>query len=113
MMSYDLMLDFYGIKLKDPLTGELERAKNYKLRYYHSILNSYHNHLRISRILSCLNVTGFRSHAIKLVEFLLREIEGNKREKEEGLDPPLEELKKCSSVKFWLEYGEIETHTDK
>ena len=58
------MLDFYGIKLKDEETGELERSDNNKERYMNAILKSTHNHLRISRILNCLDVTGFRIYAI-------------------------------------------------
>ena len=37
--SYKLMLDFYGIKLKDEETGALERADNWRPRFHH--LNRY------------------------------------------------------------------------
>ena len=31
--SYQMMLDFYGMKLKSLETGEVERSENYKSRY--------------------------------------------------------------------------------
>ncbi len=33
MKSYKLMLDFYGMRLVDESTGELERAPNWKDRF--------------------------------------------------------------------------------
>jgi len=58
------MLDFYGINLKDEKTGVLKRSVNYEERYNNAIVKNIHNHLRLSRILNCLNVTGFRIYAI-------------------------------------------------
>ena len=35
LKSYEMMLDFYGIKLKSPETGEVERADNWQPRFKH------------------------------------------------------------------------------
>eukprot|EP00051_Salpingoeca_urceolata_P009941 m.120738 g.120738 ORF g.120738 m.120738 type:complete len:225 (-) comp16515_c0_seq3:270-944(-) len=48
--SYELMLDFYGMRLKDRDTGEIERSDNW-VRCYHNLNTSGHNYLRITRIL--------------------------------------------------------------
>ena len=48
-----MMLEFYGIRLSDEKTGDLERADNWKERFHH-LNHSMHNYLRITRILKCL-----------------------------------------------------------
>ena len=49
--SYQLMLDFYGMKLVDKRTGEIARRKKYFRRYINLNQNS-HNNLRISMLYS-------------------------------------------------------------
>ena len=39
LKSYKMMLDFYGMVLKNESTGEIERAENWKARFKH--LNRY------------------------------------------------------------------------
>jgi len=58
--SYTLMLDFYGMRLVSPETGEVDRSlppRNYAARYK-NLVRSSHNYLRISRILKCLSEFG-------------------------------------------------------
>ncbi|XP_067244347.1 opioid growth factor receptor-like protein 1 [Chanodichthys erythropterus] len=70
--SYKLMLDFYGIRLVDDSTGEVERADNWEERF--SNLNRYsHNNLRITRILKCLGTLGLKHYQAPLVRFFLHE----------------------------------------
>ncbi|XP_068117938.1 opioid growth factor receptor-like protein 1 [Hyperolius riggenbachi] len=72
MMSYKLMLGFYGIKLQNPKTGEVTRAYNWEERF--SNLNSHtHNNLRITRILKCLGEMGYQHFQAPLVRFFLEE----------------------------------------
>jgi hypothetical protein len=52
-----LMLDFYGMSLKNHDTGEIERSKNWKRRYS-NLCNSSHNWLRVTRILKSLGEFG-------------------------------------------------------
>jgi len=87
--SYELMLDFYGIKLVDS-TGKLTRADNWKSRYAH-LNRSFHNYLRITRILKCLGEVGLEHMKVHFVEHVLQEIFENN------------ELDNCydSCVKFW------------
>lgn len=75
LISFELMLDFFGMKMKDVKTGELERHEEWKERYKH--LNkkaNEHNFMRITRIIKCLCLTGLEMYATKFVEFLVEEI---------------------------------------
>lgn len=67
-----MMLAFYGIKIKDKHTGELVRSRqpNYKERFYKTLITSWHNHMRVTRILCSLKETGFGRYAAQLASFL-------------------------------------------
>ncbi|XP_076353194.1 opioid growth factor receptor-like protein 1 isoform X1 [Tachypleus tridentatus] len=72
LRAYNMMLDFYGIKLVNELTGEVKRGHNWEERV--KGLNKYlHNYLRITRILKFLGEAGFEDFKCPLVEFLLLE----------------------------------------
>jgi len=73
LRSYEMMLDFYGMKLKDRSTGELERSKNFKERY-RNLNRSSHNYLRITRILKCLGEMGFEHLKFSFLAFVAEEI---------------------------------------
>jgi hypothetical protein len=71
-MSYEMMLNFYGMKLVNFDTGEVTRAENWKQRF--SNLNrSEHNFLRITRILKSLGEMGLERYKMPLIQFLLTE----------------------------------------
>ncbi|XP_053083217.1 opioid growth factor receptor-like protein 1 isoform X3 [Pangasianodon hypophthalmus] len=70
--SYMLMLDFYGIELVSQETGKVKRAVNWKERFANLNRNT-HNNLRITRILKCLGLLGFRHYQAPLVHFFLEE----------------------------------------
>ncbi|KAM9444525.1 uncharacterized protein Hap1MRO34_025527 [Clarias gariepinus] len=72
LTSYKLMLDFYGIKLVDEETGDVERAFNWEERFKNLNRNP-HNNLRITRILKCLALLGFPRYQKPLVRFFLEE----------------------------------------
>ena len=71
-----MMLAFYGIKMKNRETGELARSRhpNYRERFYKTFIMSWHNHMRITRILCSLTETGFGRYAVELCRFLKAEI---------------------------------------
>ncbi|KAM7423263.1 hypothetical protein PAMA_011014 [Pampus argenteus] len=72
LMSYKLMLDFYGIMLCDEETGDVRRSSNWKERFNN--MNSHtHNNLRITRILKCLGTLGYQHYQAPLVRFFLEE----------------------------------------
>ncbi|XP_078103991.1 opioid growth factor receptor-like [Sander vitreus] len=72
LKSYELMLNFYGIRLCDENTGEVERASNWRDRFDN--LNSHtHNNLRITRILKCQGTLGYPHYQAPLVRFFLEE----------------------------------------
>lgn len=73
LLSYKMMLDFYGLRLVDEETGEIVRAENWKERFAH-LNRSFHNYLRITRILKSLGELGFEHLKLKFVEFMLKEI---------------------------------------
>ncbi|XP_051880934.1 opioid growth factor receptor-like protein 1 isoform X2 [Pristis pectinata] len=72
LQVYEIMLDFYGMKLEDKNTGTVSRAANWKERFEH-LNESQHNYLRITRILKSLGEFKFESFQIHLVHFLLYE----------------------------------------
>lgn len=76
--SYELMLDFYGIRLVSKETGDVEHADNWEERFDNMNRNT-HNNLRITRILKCLGTLGFKHYQEKLVKFFLHETLVEKR----------------------------------
>jgi len=58
--SYQLMLDFYGMRLVSAESGLLERVQPLSKcgTRYRNLTRSSHNYLRISRILKCLSEFG-------------------------------------------------------
>ncbi|KAJ8299427.1 hypothetical protein KUTeg_023487 [Tegillarca granosa] len=92
LKSYKMMLDFYGMKLEDEETGQIVRGDNYKERFAH-LNRSYHNYLRITRMLKSLGELGYEHLKRPFVEFVL----------EEALEK--ETLTNCvdSCYKYWLE----------
>lgn len=70
--SYEMMLNFYGLKLLNRETGEVDRAKNWRERFCH--LNySMHNYLRITRILKCLGELGLERYKAPFLRRMLHE----------------------------------------
>ncbi|XP_064601568.1 opioid growth factor receptor-like protein 1 [Liolophura sinensis] len=72
LKSYKMMLDFYGMKLKDEETGEVCRSENWEDRFKH-LNSSVHNYLRITRILKCLGELGLEHYKYPVVSFLIEE----------------------------------------
>ncbi|KAI0228908.1 Opioid growth factor receptor-like protein 1 [Lamellibrachia satsuma] len=72
LKSYEMMLDFYGMRLKDELNGAIERADNWQDRFKH-LNSSYHNYLRITRMLKCLGELGYERLKAPFLEFVLHE----------------------------------------
>jgi len=73
VMSYKLMLDFYGLQLVDSVTGKICRNNNWESRYKNLNSNS-HNNLRITRILTSLGHLGFSKWKKPLFDFFAQEI---------------------------------------
>ncbi|XP_078069413.1 opioid growth factor receptor-like protein 1 [Mustelus asterias] len=72
LQVYEIMLDFFGMKLENRITGRLARASNWKERFQH-LNESQHNYLRITRILKSLGEFKFENFQIHLVRMLLHE----------------------------------------
>ncbi len=70
--SFKLMLDFYGMRLKNEKTGEIERIEKYRPRF-HNLNTSMHNYLRITRILKSLGEFGYEHYKAPWVKFILHE----------------------------------------
>ncbi|KAL9652839.1 hypothetical protein ABK040_010871 [Willaertia magna] len=72
--SYKLMLDFYGLVLEDELKGVVSRnPATYKDRYYH-LNSSFHNYLRITRILKCMGVVLGEHYKVYLLNHFVVEM---------------------------------------
>ncbi|EAS06950.1 opioid growth factor receptor (macronuclear) [Tetrahymena thermophila SB210] len=120
--AYDLIYEFFGMKIVNNITGEVQRADNYKERYHETFITSYHNHMRIRRILCHFNNVGFRRYAISLVKFLEKEIYGEKGYQKFAEDKrplvlkwqelpqtiPLRQLSRLKVFEEWQIYGEID-----
>ncbi|KAF5360833.1 hypothetical protein D9756_004717 [Leucocoprinus leucothites] len=73
--SYELMLDFYGMRLLSQETGLLGRVlppRNFETRY-RNLVTSSHNYLRISRILKCLSEFGLEQLNLGFLLHILNE----------------------------------------
>ena len=74
LKSYQMMLDFYGMRMKDMKTGELERNKSTYKERYQNLRKRMHNFLRISRILQCLGDMELEKYQVEFIKFLIQEI---------------------------------------
>jgi hypothetical protein len=72
--SYKLMLDFYGMKLKEEEGKEIERSKGYKTQYSYLNEKWNHNFLRITRMLKSLGEFGFEEYKYNFLKFVIKEI---------------------------------------
>lgn len=73
LMSYQMMLDFYGMQVQDEKTGTIIHNPNWRTRFQH-LNQSYHNYLRITRILKCLGEVGFEHYKLPFLQFIAAEI---------------------------------------
>lgn len=90
--SYEIMLDFYGMKLVDKKTGQIERnEKTWKQRYEH-LNSSGHNYLRITRILKCLGLVGLEHLKKPWIKHFIIEVFQNNQ---------LENVKN-SLIRYWI-----------
>lgn len=74
--SYEMLLDFYGMRLVDRNTGEVARHDNFR-PCYDNLDESGHNLLRITRILKCLGEMGLEHYKKPFVMHVLKEIYEN------------------------------------
>ncbi len=77
LRSYKMMLDFFGLELADEHTGRVERAADaeHARRRLAHLNSSFHNFLRISRILTSLGELGFHRYKEPLLARLAEEVE--------------------------------------
>lgn len=60
--AYELIIDFWGFELVDIDTGELQCSEGCAARFANLNTAFNHNFLRISRVLNCLNATGWKCY---------------------------------------------------
>ena len=97
--SYEIMFDFYGMKLEN---HEISLSEKYKSRFDATLTYFNHNHLRIRRLLAHLNVVGFRSYAIKIIKLF----------KKESLKGGYLHNIKNVIDDTWVSYGEIDENNN-
>ncbi|XP_052785370.1 uncharacterized protein DDB_G0290685-like [Mya arenaria] len=93
LQAYKMMLDFYGMELEDVNSGKVRRCEtNWKERFEH-LNRSYHNYMRITRIIKSLGELGFEHLQRGLVRFIITEAVVTK------------ELNRMNgdSVNFWIQ----------
>ncbi|KAK7465154.1 hypothetical protein BaRGS_00037684 [Batillaria attramentaria] len=71
--SYEMMLNFYGLRLVNNTTGEVERAAHWEKGFRHLHENYSHNYLRVTRILKCLGEMGLEHYKAPLIRRLIHE----------------------------------------
>ena len=71
--AYELMLDFYGFRLANRDTGEVERSAVHAERFRNLVQNQ-HNWLRVSRILKALGELGLEHYKLPWLQALCREV---------------------------------------
>ena len=97
VLAYRMMLEFYGMQLDDESTGAVARAtkggspkvagndygygmsEEDQRERYSNLNMSFHNNLRITRILKCLGELGLEHYKLPFIQHCLVEIyEGNR-----------------------------------
>ena len=74
LRSYEMILDFFGMRLVNRQSGQIERKKKFEARYK-NLQESSHNYLRITRILKFLGEIEKLEHfQAPFVAFLLDEM---------------------------------------
>ncbi|XP_033638852.1 opioid growth factor receptor-like protein 1 [Asterias rubens] len=73
LMSYRMMLDFWGMHLEDESTGVIVRGENWQERFEH-LNRSSHNYQRITRMLKSLGELGFEHLKSPFLTFILYEV---------------------------------------
>jgi hypothetical protein len=73
--SYKLMLNFFGMKLANDLTGEVTREPDVWQARYCQINTRSNNNIKITRMLKSLGQLGFERYQKQFAQFLKVEIE--------------------------------------
>jgi hypothetical protein len=74
ILSYEMMLDFYGMILVDEKKGTVDRNDAIWEGRIHHLNHSFHNYLRITRILKCLGLCGLEHLKLGWIKFLIQEV---------------------------------------
>ena len=90
--SYEMILDFFGLKLVNKKTGEIERNLETYEERYSFLSRSSHNYLRISRILKFFAILEFEEFQLNFLKFMVKEIFENQE-----LLPLMDSL-----ISYWL-----------
>ena len=104
LRSYELMLDFYGMRLADKATGGIGRRAAGHAAQYENLNTSGHNFLRVTRILKSLGELGFAHYQQAWCEFFVGEVFGlGDEQSSDGHDesPPLPNCRD-SLVRYWI-----------
>jgi hypothetical protein len=74
LQAYDLMLDFYGMRVKDVQTGEVESDPTAGPDRFENLRSNFHNFLRITRILTSLGEMGMENYKVNWLRYLKHEV---------------------------------------
>lgn len=73
LRSYELMLDFIGMRIVSHETGVIERTEGYEARY-RNLCEKPHNWLRITRILKSIGLLGLAHYQEPLCRHMMEEV---------------------------------------
>lgn len=77
--AYQLIVDFWGFGLVDAEAGALQCSAGCETRFANLNTPFNHNFLRISRVLNCLNATGWKHYVRPFLKALYVEIYETRR----------------------------------
>lgn len=73
LLSFKVMLGFYGLRCEDTGgTVEIKKSVHYPQRKTNWLNQGNHNYLRITRVLTSLQILGLRQYSQAFLEFLER-----------------------------------------
>ena len=74
LISFDKILDFFGLRVVNENNSIVVRKGINFIERKHVLFQGFnHNHLRITRIIDCLNLLEFKEQALALFDFLSRQ----------------------------------------
>ncbi|XP_052234360.1 opioid growth factor receptor-like protein 1 isoform X2 [Dreissena polymorpha] len=73
LRAYKMMLNFYGMDLVDETSGKIRRCEANWVERFEHLNRSFHNYLRITRILKSIGELGYDRYQKPLVKFIIAE----------------------------------------
>ncbi|EAS03058.3 opioid growth factor receptor (macronuclear) [Tetrahymena thermophila SB210] len=80
ILAYELILDYYGLKLENQMNGEIVPNNNYRERQEQTLQKTLSKNVhayRVKRVLNFLSKTGFLVYCHQFIKFMQTQIKGD------------------------------------